>query len=1020
MPDQPGMSVRARRLWPALAVVFVVGILGVAGWWWAPGLVRTAAVFLDADLGVKDSYSSVLSMFIGVAALVTSTSIGVLQLYQGRRGVLEPHASRGDEDVDGSLRLMRDIPALQLRVHPAIQLPPGHEAFAGTAKGRRRFRWYAPWPSRRTTAPEGAHGLDRDLPTFVDRDRLPLLRQLLHRARNEGGFIVMVGNSCVGKTRLLYEAAREVLPDFEVLAPDLGDGNRVNRVAEARHRPRRLIVWLDELQRFLAGPYLTAGSTPISSAAVRRLLGADDPVVIVGTLWPEYKAELRALDQDNNSDRVRPRFPDAMDILNNSRLNELTLEPFSAAERQAAARLADRDPRLHTAVADTNYKVTEVLAGAPELVRRYEQASQEQRAILDAAIDARRVGLWTPVAEQLLCKAARGYLSTAHPDDSWFGPALAELTSADRPHDRATAPLAAVTNDERREVIGYLVADYLLQRLVHQRRSVRLPALAWKALVDHDHAPDDVERLAASADKRLLYQYAEPLYVRIHAGRSDVVRRLADIVLGQGRTDEAIDALRYCARGGHREAQRRLVDLLVVKERTDELRNRAGAGDGYAAYRLAPLLVEQGNVDEAIEVLQRRSEQRPLIAVPEETPDARIRTEPWYHKIMDAEDAEAVKRLATLLTGQGRHAEAIDVLRDRADRGDGSSAGLLDDLLANRTESELEAAAETDDWRARLCLADRLVKQGRADEAMLLLRLAVDAGDLRGSNRLADLLGAAGRIEEAIEVLRIGIDAGDLRNSQRLSELLLGQGRADEAIEVLRRRVDAGRLREAQGPLVGDSPVYAEARLAELLRELGRVDALRARSEAGDDRAGQHLGELLIEQGHVDEAIAVLRTTIHGDVTLVDLLVKLERVDELRALVESGNARTAADALARLLAAQGRIDEAITVLENDEARSGYSSGQVLVDLLAERGVDALRTSADAGNMAAANRLADTLIKLGAIDELRADVDAGIFAWAENFIPILFQEAADQEAVSRFGLNADGSIARQHGTGRGSP
>jgi hypothetical protein len=93
----------------------------------------------------------------------------------------------------------------------------------------------------------------------------------MQQARTDGGFLVLVGDSCVGKTRLLYETARQQLSDFTVLAPDLGDGGLINTIAEATFPLPKLVVWLDELQRYLAGPYLTDGSTPITAVAVRQL-----------------------------------------------------------------------------------------------------------------------------------------------------------------------------------------------------------------------------------------------------------------------------------------------------------------------------------------------------------------------------------------------------------------------------------------------------------------------------------------------------------------------------------------------------------------------------------------------------------------------------------------------------------------------------------------------------------------------------------------------------------------------------
>jgi hypothetical protein len=43
------------------------------------------------------------------------------------------------------------------------------------------------------------------------------------------------------------------------LAPDLGDGELANQLAAATFPLPRLLVWLDELQRFLDGPNLTPG-----------------------------------------------------------------------------------------------------------------------------------------------------------------------------------------------------------------------------------------------------------------------------------------------------------------------------------------------------------------------------------------------------------------------------------------------------------------------------------------------------------------------------------------------------------------------------------------------------------------------------------------------------------------------------------------------------------------------------------------------------------------------------------------
>ncbi len=106
--------------------------------------------------------------------------------------------------------------------------------------------------------------------------------------------------------------------------------------------------------------------------------------------------------------------------------------------------------------------------------------------------------------------AARGYLRTLHPDDIWFPPALSELTQDGRPQDQATAPLIPVLNEEKSGILGYTVADYLLQYSSWQRRYDRPPAATWDAAISCIRNPADAYRLAVSAKNRLLYQYATP------------------------------------------------------------------------------------------------------------------------------------------------------------------------------------------------------------------------------------------------------------------------------------------------------------------------------------------------------------------------------------------------------------------------------------------------------------------------------------------------------------------------------
>jgi len=96
-------------------------------------------------------------------------------------------------------------------------------------------------------------------------------------AAQRGGFVLFVGGSSVGKTRCAVEAVKALLPDWWLVHP--AGPTEVTALAAAP--PPRTVVWLDELQRYLDGEHGLTG------AAVRVLLTARHPAVIIGTLWPD-------------------------------------------------------------------------------------------------------------------------------------------------------------------------------------------------------------------------------------------------------------------------------------------------------------------------------------------------------------------------------------------------------------------------------------------------------------------------------------------------------------------------------------------------------------------------------------------------------------------------------------------------------------------------------------------------------------------------------------------------------------
>ena len=81
-------------------------------------------------------------------------------------------------------------------------------------------------------------------------------------------------------------------------------------------------------------------------------------------------------------------------------------------------------------------------------------------------------------------------------------------------------------------------ADYLIQHASRERRYARVPASTWDAVLSHIRDPADAARLADSARSRLLYRYAIPLYRHAaDAGDGDAAWQLADLLAQRGDLD---------------------------------------------------------------------------------------------------------------------------------------------------------------------------------------------------------------------------------------------------------------------------------------------------------------------------------------------------------------------------------------------------------------------------------------------------------------------------------------------------
>ncbi|MFG1608304.1 hypothetical protein [Actinoplanes sp. NPDC049265] len=531
-----------------------------------------------------------------------------------------------------------------------------------------------------------AHDGDDDLPEYVERDFDVKLRVTLSaHLPDRGSFLIMIGGSSAGKTRSLYEAIRELVPDWRLFLP----AGAADLLALKNAPPSRTVFWLDELQRYLGS------SPPLTPECVLALERNGN--LVVGTLWPDQYARWSAAGGETQQ-LVKRAVPISVP------------DTLSAAELHEANRVAERDGRIRNALDTGDAGMTQALAGGPSLVLCWEQPSTPYaKAIITAAADAHRVGVQTPLSEDLLAEAMYGYLKRHERGRSAEHFLQQAMPHATRPLHGDVRALMEVDGGRPGTRAGFVVADYLAQHLRRVRRTEPVPAAAWSTLATRLRHPDDLRRLAEGARVRLRFGPAEAALTRLayefHDGRSAVV--LADLFIRQDRLDEAVKALR------HQKAsplvRHKLAHVDELRELVADLRPSAGPGARDLSYEVADLLADGG----VSERLRRQAAEG---------------------------DAMAAERLIERLADRG----CLREIRDRADRGDRAAAEALADLyVAWGDEELLVARARGGDQAAELRLSKlhRVSARGEAARYEIdALREAVDEGSSQAALDLCTLL----------------------------------------------------------------------------------------------------------------------------------------------------------------------------------------------------------------------------------------------------------------------------------------
>ncbi|MFD5887061.1 tetratricopeptide repeat protein [Streptomyces sp. NPDC060334] len=670
------------------------------------------------------------------------------------------------------------------------------------------------------------------LPLYVPRNHDRRLRQIVDEAKaGKNRLAVLVGESSTGKTRACWEAVRELPAEWRLWHP-LTPTRPEAALADLASVGRHTMVWLNEAQRYLLTP---DGLGEHVAAGLRELLRDPDrgPVLVLGTVSPWDWATLTT--------PCRPGTPDphreARDLLVGSAIE--VPASFVGSDLEALHADADRDPRLAHAVRHAEQgHITQYLAGAPALLERYRTAPPAAKALINAAMDAQRLGHGPGLSLSLLETAAEGYLTDTQwdlLDQDWRKEALQYTGESLR---GARGPLTLIrprSGQAASPQPEYRLADYLDQHARGERRYEVPPAHFWEAAARHASAPAGAMALADAARSRWRLRHAALLYrVAADLGEARALVHLGGLHERAGSPSAAANYYQAAANAGD---ARGLIELSHMRERAgeaDEALRLLRAAAVQAAVNANPL-----EADYFVALLAR-----PLMKSGDTGAAERLSLsladagsdDPWLwaqltQLRMDAGDwdgAESYARQA-VCGPKGDFNPMMKLVQAWRSAGDGTKANLLYEELITTSHTEtLWELASTEGWGVS---ADRLYeiideREGDAPLAWAVRAFRLEAaGDIAGAETLHQACADA-RFRGALGCLaRLRMATGDWEGAEQFALRALGEDGENMAAHDLAMtyraagRVD--RMRALYQGIADDGHVLGFSGLAQLIEEDG-------------------------------------------------------------------------------------------------------------------------------------------------------------------------------------------------------
>jgi tetratricopeptide (TPR) repeat protein len=439
-----------------------------------------------------------------------------------------------------------------------------------------------------------------------------------------GRAVLLVGHSMAGKTRLAAQVIQSDYPHQALLVAS--SGKALQALVAVNWNPAGVLVWLDDLERFLGEDGLTLGvlDTLTSGAAI-----------VVGTI------RVHSIDPYRPSNK---QWPPEWDVL--KAFTQIELKRGLSEAELGRVRTTVTDPKVLTAV--RQYGLAEYLGAGPEALDNFTKGETTQPvgyALVRAAVDWRRTGLSRPIPRTVLAAVALIYLDE-RPEVCRTDQAL------DQGLEWATAKINETVALLRPDLadpanITFEAFEYLVDHLTLAGASI--PDGMWQVSLEKAQPSEalNVGRVAMRSDKQPVAELA--LQKAAKAGDREAMAVLGALLVGRGESGEGEAWCRRGADAGQSDAMVLLGMLLAERGESGEAehwwRKAADADQGDAILELGKLLERRGESGEE---------------------------EDWWRKatttdhILAGGQVDAMYNLGVLLDRRGALAEAEDWWRKAA------------------------------------------------------------------------------------------------------------------------------------------------------------------------------------------------------------------------------------------------------------------------------------------------------------------------------------------------------------------